>query len=439
MLALLDMVNQSYRDHDEDRRLLEHTMEISSSEMMELNENLMQQSHRLRQAFEELESTKEQLLESKKILEISKELKAKNEELSAQGEKLTIAYQALKDAQMKLVHTEKMAVLGQLVAGIMHEINNPMGVIKGGTQNMKTSLNELSGLMEWSAEQGSEGAQNDLVLTLLRLLNQKDFSYISSREERTRRKELQSFFDECDIANAQYLARECVSIKLFKDDFVSILSEINQAKAFLPKALDSVFSFGKLFSDLKSMETAIAQMQKILFALKNYAYTQESSSPVKFKIIENLEIVLTLYHNKLKRGVEVIRNYEIDDVEVEGFPDEITQVWTNIVQNALQAMNYQGALLLNVRQEGDAIITSFTDTGMGISNEDQKKIFEPFFTTKKKGEGTGLGLSICKKIVEKHDGTLSAESHPGRTTFTIKLPLSFESKKLKQKGPVEAI
>jgi signal transduction histidine kinase len=105
------------------------------------------------------------------------------------------------------------------------------------------------------------------------------------------------------------------------------------------------------------------------------------------------------------------------------YPDELNQVWTNLVHNALQAMVYKGVLRVDVTRDARNLLVSITDSGEGISPEIMPKIFEPFFTTKPAGEGSGLGLDIVRKIVEKHQGTIDVASIPGQTTFTICLPL----------------
>ncbi len=109
---------------------------------------------------------------------------------------------------------------------------------------------------------------------------------------------------------------------------------------------------------------------------------------------------------------------------VKGDRDSLNQVWVNILNNALQAMDYSGQILIETRRDGDRLLVAFTDTGPGIREEHRASVFKPFFTTKKPGEGTGLGLDISRRIVEAHGGRISFESIPGCTTFTVDLPLA---------------
>jgi len=106
------------------------------------------------------------------------------------------------------------------------------------------------------------------------------------------------------------------------------------------------------------------------------------------------------------------------------YPDELNQVWANLVHNALQGMNNKGTLTINANRQDTRLLVSITDSGKGIPLEIQSKIFEPFFTTKAIGEGSGLGLHIVKKIIDKHSGTIEVESIPGRTTLTVSLPIN---------------
>jgi signal transduction histidine kinase len=140
-------------------------------------------------------------------------------------------------------------------------------------------------------------------------------------------------------------------------------------------------------------------------------------------IHEGLETVLTLYYNKIKHTVEVRRQYgRIPPVAC--YPDELNQVWTNLIHNALQAMEYRGTLTIRTEAQDQDVAVSITDSGSGIPEDVRQRIFEPFFTTKPQGEGSGLGLDIARKIVEKHQGDIQVESRPGETTFSVKLPIT---------------
>ena len=418
---LLALVNQAYEDHDDDRKMLEHTMELNSRELTASYEDLKKQSEDLKKAYAVLDSTDGRYKGSETLISLAVALKFKNKELSKQANRLKKANDEIKETQSKLVHTEKMAVLGQLIAGVMHEVNNPMGVIKGGTQNLEFVLEEVVHSLEKFRHGSITLDHHTLFDQLIAIFKAKKFRYLSSREERQYRKELEAYLLEIGLTDVRFLAREMVSVDLLKEDVAPLL-DTPRAREIAKDVLAFATGFGKLYSNMSNMGIAIGKMQKIIFALGNYSYSNDSQRPVKFDVIENIETVLTLYHNKLKRGIQIERNFCQESVEILGFPDEINQVWTNLVQNAVHAMMGEGVLQLDVCQQETEILVQVTDSGSGISEEALSKIFEPFFTTKIKGEGTGLGLSICKKIIEKHGGTLSVSSKPGKTTFAVMFP-----------------
>jgi signal transduction histidine kinase len=144
---------------------------------------------------------------------------------------------------------------------------------------------------------------------------------------------------------------------------------------------------------------------------------------VEADIIEGIETVLTLYYNMLKHGIEVVREYESKPV-ITCYPDELNQVWTNLIHNSIQAMDGRGKLTISVSENDNNIAISITDTGKGIPDDIKDRIFEPFFTTKPQGEGSGLGLDIVRKIIEKHGGKIDFESRPGNTKFVIYIPIN---------------
>lgn len=186
--------------------------------------------------------------------------------------------------------------------------------------------------------------------------------------------------------------------------------------------LQMAYKLSGLQRSAQTIGIATDRASKVVFALKTYAHPSQSSNRVALDLIASLDTALTLYQNQFKRGVDVIRLYE-PIPSIEGYPDELNQVWANLLQNALQAMDYRGTLTLRVWQQGEQVRVHVTDTGVGIPAEIQAKIFDPFFTTKAAGEGSGLGLNIVKKIVEKHHGQITLTSSSGCTTFELSLPI----------------
>jgi signal transduction histidine kinase len=185
--------------------------------------------------------------------------------------------------------------------------------------------------------------------------------------------------------------------------------------------LQLAYNLTRLQSNSKNIITAVERAAKIVFALKSYARYDSSGSKQLSPIPDTVETVLELYHNQLKKGVEVAKNYQFLP-PIWCYPDELMQVWTNLIHNAIQAMEGKGKLEIVVREQDNYVIVQVTDSGCGIPPEIQERIFEPFFTTKPLGEGSGLGLDIVKKIVNKHEGRIEVESVPGETTFRVWLP-----------------
>ena len=186
--------------------------------------------------------------------------------------------------------------------------------------------------------------------------------------------------------------------------------------------------------------TAVERMSKIVFALKSYAHSDASGEATSARVTDGMDVVLTLYYNQLKHGIDVVKQYA-DTPPIRCYPDELNQVWTNLIHNAIQAMQGKGRLEITVKPTpcpseegkqstpllggaggGSGIVVEITDSGPGIPDNVKDRIFEPFFTTKPAGEGSGMGLDICKKILDKHQGRIEFESQPGRTTFRVWLP-----------------
>lgn len=178
--------------------------------------------------------------------------------------------------------------------------------------------------------------------------------------------------------------------------------------------------------NIKNIRYAIRNIVRIVKALKSYSHLDQSKTLSPANILEGLENTLVILNNQIKYGIKVVRNFrEIPSVLCN--PDELNQVWTNLIQNAIQALKGKGKIEISVFPQNDFVVVEIEDDGPGIPVKIQDRIWDPFFTTKDQGEGTGLGLGIAKGIVEKHKGKITLTSHPGKTIFRIELPVNPEA------------
>ncbi|MDY6938000.1 MAG: ammonium transporter [Cyanobacteriota bacterium] len=338
-----------------------------------------------------------------------KALRQKNEELAQ-------TLQQLQATQQQLVDSEKLAVLGQLIAGIAHEINTPLGAIRASVQYIQNFLEGHLSALPTFFQELSPVRQEQFLGLLAR--SRKQVLTFSSRERRKLRRSLVAHLNDRNIANADSTADLLMDLGAYEDldPFLPLLED-----ADCEEVLKMVYQFASLQDSTQNIITASDRAAKVVFALKTYARYDNSGETMPVNTIDGIETILTLYQNQLKQGVEVIRNYPKQLSIVQGYPDELNQVWTNLIHNALQAMGNRGTLTIGISEDTDAIHVRITDSGSGIPEEIQAKIFQPFFTTKPPGEGSGLGLDIVKKIIDKHQGSIEVQSIPGQTEFSISL------------------
>ena len=343
-------------------------------------------------------------------------LQSKNDELAQTNERLNATLLELKATQTELVHSEKMAALGQLIAGIAHEINTPLGAIRSSVGNIFKFLNQSLEELPTLFQSLSPAEAQIFVALLNRSLQEKP--NFSTKEDRKVKRVLVSQLKSEIVEKAEDLADTIVDMRIYNDIelFLPLLKKPDSLYI-----LEIAYKISGMQRGMQTIETAADRAAKIIFALKEYTGGQPSSQKSLAKIADGIETVLTLYHNQIKHGVNVVLNCpELPPVLC--YPDELNQVWTNIVHNALHAMDYHGTLSIDTIEEDEHIKITMTDTGKGIPSEIQQKIFEPFFTTKPLGEGSGLGLHIVKQIIDKHQGKIEVESVPGQTTFIIYVP-----------------
>ncbi len=349
---------------------------------------------------------------------VEEEIRYINEELINQKENLEALIDNLTVTQEQLVQSEKMAALGQLIAGVAHEINTPLGAIKASIGNLNDSLDKaLDEVPTLITKYTTEELK--LFIKILDLAN-RGVPDLSSREKRKYRREIAKALSERGVDSPNIVADIFIYLHIF-EKYNELIDFFKDKKSL--EILNSAKNFASIQKNAYTILLAVEKATKVVFALKKYVHRDIEEQKVPTDIIDGIETVLTLYHNQLKQGVEVIKDYE-KLPEVSCYQDEMNQVWTNLIHNAIYAMNNNGTLKISARNKGESVTVCIADNGCGIEPDIQDKIFEPFFTTKKQGEGSGMGLDIVKKIIEKHDGLITFKSELGKgTEFTIELPL----------------
>jgi len=350
----------------------------------------------------------------------NRQLGVLNEELELKVSKRTADLEQtlneLRAAQDHMIKAEKFALLGRLSAAVAHDLNTPLGAVRSSADFLITMKEEaLLSLITFSS--GASPLERETFIRILRhgVENAQRLSSESNRADRrsfAKKLEIEGYEDAEEIANDV----EALGLLHETEDVMTLLKGGNR---------EAIAAVAKTAAQIKAgyiIKMSSEKAAATVSSLGNYVRTEEFDIDETIDPAKEIDDLLVLYYGKMKGSVSVVRDYRCTE-KVRGLRDKLNQVWVNLINNALQAMETGGTMEIRTIRDGDWLAVSIIDSGPGIPEDIKEKIFTPFFTTKVAGEGTGLGLDICRKIVERHGGSIGFESRPGRTAFTVRLPL----------------
>jgi signal transduction histidine kinase len=300
---------------------------------------------------------------------------------------------------------------------LAHELNNPAAAARRTAEQLRcavgefrTSVSKLEGVQVTADERAAiEKFESSCVPA-----SETEALKASETED-----EIEHLLQQHGIENSWHYAPALVESGVQPVPLSVMLDAVRRDAA--EAALKRVSALTEINNLLRELEDSTSKISDLVRAIKEYSYMDQA--PVQdVDLAKSLENTLTIMAHKLRKGVTVKRDYHATPLLVNSYGSELNQVWTNIIDNAIDAMHGEGELRIKTFVEGDCAVVEIRDSGPGIPPEIQSRIFEPFFTTKGVGEGTGLGLDTTLRIIRKHRGSISVTSSPGDTRFQVRLP-----------------
>lgn len=314
---------------------------------------------------------------------------------------------------------DRLAALGKLSAGLAHELNNPASAAKRAAAQLRDILKRIKDASHELGRRDLSGEQKAQIESLESSLTRADQPPLDPLEAADLEEQIDSLFRSHGQTDLWQLAADLARRGVKREALESLFGNlgVETARAALVRLAASL----EIAILLNEIESSTSRISDLVLAIKEYTYMDQA--PVQnVDVVKSLENTLTILNHKLKRGVTVKRDYQKIPLLVNSFGSELNQVWTNLIDNAIDAMSGNGELRVRTFRDDSCVVVEIGDNGPGISPQVKAHIFEPFFTTKPVGQGTGLGLDTVQRIVRKHRGNIQVNSVPGDTRFQIFLP-----------------
>jgi len=314
-----------------------------------------------------------------------------------------------------------LIALGSLSAGLAHELNNPAAAEVRAAETLSTRLQDGRRVLVKLAPRLNEGKLSEMLDLLVEATGHAQGSRgLSPLEAGDLEDQLREQLEAAGVEEAWAVAPSLASAGLDDAWLRRVISTTGHAAPDAVRWLATALDIDNLVREIRS---SAGRISELVAAMKDYSHLDRSKFD-KVDVHNGLESTLVIFGHKLKRGVKVARDYDRSLPKICAQAGELNQVWTNVIDNAIDAMGGEGTLTIRTSRERECVAVEIADTGPGIAPEVQRRIFEPFFTTKDVGQGTGLGLDISYRIVvRRHHGGIRVQSEPGDTRFVVLLPI----------------
>ena len=328
-----------------------------------------------------------------------------------------------KELEVRLRQQEKLAALGKLSAGLAHELNNPAAAGRRAAKQLNSAIINLQSQMLNLRGKHFSTEHREILKNLQQtaLTNINHGLKLSPLEQSDQEDVLIDWLEEQGVNNSWEIAPTLVSGGI-SQSCLSKLAQSMGSDAFSEALiwLEATLTMNNLVGEV---EQSTSRISDLVTAIKNYSYMDRAALQ-EVDLHEGIDNTLKILHHKIKYGIKVHKKYSQDIPLISAYGSKLNQVWTNLMDNAIDAMNGEGELTIRTCLENNCVLVEIIDNGPGIPTEIQSRIFEPFFTSKAVGKGTGLGLDICRRIiVQEHKGNIRFKSTSENTNFQVRLPI----------------